>query len=100
MKKVMIKGKPIIGITLDHQENGGYSNFAWYALRENYFHAVINTGGLPIGIPFCIEAISYYINMIDGLIIPGGKHDIDPKDYGEAWVHERVEIKSYRSNFD
>ena len=27
---------PIIGITLDYENNGGYSKFPWYAIRENY----------------------------------------------------------------
>ena len=32
--------RPVIGITLDSEEPGGYSNLPWYALRENYADAV------------------------------------------------------------
>jgi putative glutamine amidotransferase len=28
--------QPIIGITADSEEPGGYSKYPWYALRENY----------------------------------------------------------------
>ena len=38
---------PLIGITLDSEEPGGYSKFPWYALRQNYCSAVTQTGGLP-----------------------------------------------------
>ena len=41
----MTTRKPIIGITLDSEEPGGYSKFPWYALRENYAGAVTEAGG-------------------------------------------------------
>ena len=43
--------QPVIGLTLDHEPPGGYSNFPWYAIRENYCKAVRRAGGLPILLP-------------------------------------------------
>jgi len=28
--------QPVIGLTLDHEPQSGYSKFPWYAIRENY----------------------------------------------------------------
>jgi putative glutamine amidotransferase len=92
--------KPIIGITFDHQPGGGYSLFPWYALRENYFKTVEEAGGVPVGIPYCHELIPTYLNMIDGLLVPGGDHDIDPSVYGDNWCHDSVTINHHRFDFD
>ena len=43
--------RPVIGITLDSEAPGGYSNLPWYALRENYADAVTAAGGLPLPLP-------------------------------------------------
>ena len=96
----MQQAKPIIGITLDFQHEGGYSSFPWYALRENYFKAVEDAGGIPIGIPYCHDAITSYMSMINGLVVPGGPHDINPEEYGEFTKHEKVMEKQYRTSFD
>ena len=48
----MSKGKrPLIGVTLDAEQPGGYSKFPWYALRQNYAAAIIAAGGLPVALP-------------------------------------------------
>jgi putative glutamine amidotransferase len=96
----MTKSKPLIGITLDHKDNGGYSPFPWYALRENYFRVVEEAGGIPVAIPYCDEAIPTYLSLISGLLVPGGSHDIDPADYGESWCHNRVVTNTYRTRFE
>ena len=38
---------PIIGITLDYENNGGYSRFPWYAIRENYLSCLHKFGAIP-----------------------------------------------------
>ena len=40
--------RPVIGLTLDAEPAGGWSKLPWYALRQNYFSAVIEAGGLPV----------------------------------------------------
>ena len=38
--------KPIVGITLDNEKNGGYSKFPWYAIRENYVNSIEKYGAM------------------------------------------------------
>jgi hypothetical protein len=45
------KPHPIIGFTLDYEEAGGYSNYPWYAIRDNYCASVAKFGGIPIALP-------------------------------------------------
>ena len=47
---------PVIGITVDTEQPGGYSKFPWYALRENYASAVTRAGGVPIFVAYCYLA--------------------------------------------
>ena len=76
--------KPLIGIVLDHEPPGGYSEFPWYALRENYFQAVRAAGGVPLGLSYGAEDVETYLSLIQGLLIPGGFFDIDPTHYGHT----------------
>jgi putative glutamine amidotransferase len=76
--------KPIIGLTLDHQKEGSFSKRPYFALRENYFTAIINAGGLPIAIPHREELIDEYLGKINGLVIPGGDFGLDPNWYIEG----------------
>ena len=43
-----MKKKPLIGLTLDLENNKSYSKFPWYAIRQNYCSAISNMGGIPI----------------------------------------------------
>ncbi len=92
--------KPIIGIVLDWDDRPSYSAYPWYALRENYARAVEQAGGIPILLPYHCEQIPEYIDLISGLLIPGGDYDIDPAHYGEEICHERVLCKAPRTNFE
>ena len=76
--------KPIIGITLDHVKEGSFSKRPHYALREHYFNAVIDAGGLPFAIPNKINLIDEYLNEVDALVIPGGDFGLDPMWYIEG----------------
>lgn len=80
--------KPIIGITLDYIDDGDsskYSDFPWYALRQHYSNIVLKNGGIPIFLPFesYKEDLTDVIELIDGLIIPGGDMDVPPAMYNE-----------------
>ncbi|MFN7039143.1 MAG: gamma-glutamyl-gamma-aminobutyrate hydrolase family protein [Alphaproteobacteria bacterium] len=96
----MIYNKPIIGITLDSEKSGEYSDFPWYALRENYGDIVVKYGGIPIFLPHETSMAENYINLIDGLIITGGDFDIDPKYWGEEITSEKVVTKNRRTEFE
>ena len=68
--------QPFVGITLDSEEPGGYSNQPWYAIRENYCSAVNRAGGLPVALPHEPEKAAAYLDRLDALLITGGHFDV------------------------
>ena len=49
--------KPLIALTLDYENSKDYSQYPWYAIRENYFTSIEDTGGIGVGIPHNIKDI-------------------------------------------
>ena len=92
--------KPLIALTLDYETSKGYSNYPWYAIRENYFTSIEESGGIGVGIPHNIKDIVSLLHKIDGLVITGGNFDIDPNIFGESSVHKTVKLKENRTNFE
>jgi putative glutamine amidotransferase len=95
MKKI-----PVIGITLDSEEAGGYSKLPWYALRKNYVEKTAQAGGLPILLPHEPELAQHYLDRIDGLIVTGGAFDVDPALFGAQTRHATVTLKERRTAFE
>jgi putative glutamine amidotransferase len=91
---------PVIGITVDREEPGGYSRFPWLALRENYCTAVVRAGGLPVLLPPIAAAVEAYLATIDGLIVSGGHFDVDPALFGADTRHPTVRTKDERTTFE
>ncbi len=91
---------PVIGITLDSEDPGGYSKFPWYALRQNYCGSVAEAGGLPWPLPHEPELAPAYLDRIQGLIITGGAFDVDPALFGATTMHETVKLKGRRTQFE
>lgn len=80
------KRKPVIGITA--------------ALRPEYARAVEISGGLPVILPTPeLAAASGYLEIIDGLLIPGGD-DIIPSFYGETERFPLKKVPFERSRFE
>jgi putative glutamine amidotransferase len=92
--------RPVIGITVDCEEPGGYSRFPWMALRENYCTAVARAGGLPVLLPHGQNGVGEYLRMIDGLIVSGGNFDVDPALFGATFRHASVKTKQARTAFE
>lgn len=92
-----MNASPMIGLTLDAEQQGGYSKFPWYALRQNYCNAVAGAGGLPVALPHVPHAAGSYLDRIDALIVTGGAFDVDPALYGEGGRHETVSLKPGRT---
>jgi putative glutamine amidotransferase len=92
--------KPIIGLSVDSSTASYYSDYPWYALRENYCDSIHQAGGIPILIPQNKDLIDDYLSLISGIIITGGNFDHDPKMYGEDYVHPSTELNAKRSAFD
>ena len=91
---------PVIGVTLDYENPGNYSNTPWYALRENYSTVITKAGGLPMGLPHMQNQINNYLDVIDGIVITGGAFDIDPKLFGATSRHSTVSLKKQRTEFE
>lgn len=92
--------KPVIGVNLDfEEEGGGFSPRPWHALRSNYFDVIRDAGGIPVGIPCTYTTPTDYISVIDGLLATGG-NDYDPKLYGETITSKHADIMRQRSIFD
>ena len=92
--------QPVIGVTLDSEQPGGYSKLPWYALRQNYAEAVVRAGGLPVLLPHEPEQADAYLDRIDGLIITGGAFDVDPTIFGASTRHATVKTKDKRTAFE
>jgi putative glutamine amidotransferase len=92
--------RPIIGLTLDSEDPGGYSNQPWYAIRQNYCESVVKAGGLPIALPHEPELAEPLLDQLDGLIVTGGAFDVDPVLFGAETRHESVTLKGRRTDFE
>lgn len=91
---------PRIGLTLDHENGGGYSIMPWYAIRENYCTPVEQAGGTALPLPHALDRVDEYLEMIDGLIVTGGDFDVDPSFYGEKTTSDTVTTKDRRTRFE
>ena len=61
--------QPIIGLTSDYSQTPGYSRNPYYALRRNYVEVVSDFGATPIVLPFAIDDVARYAEIIDGLLL-------------------------------
>ncbi len=91
--------KPIIGITLDYENNGGYSKFPWYAIRENYLTCINEFGAIPFPLFHENSINNLLLKLLDGLVITGGNFDINPALYSEKDGGAR-NLKYKRTNFE
>lgn len=92
--------KPLIGLSVDASTDPSYSDYAWYALRQNYCDSIVKVGGVPVLIPQIIDLIETYMSLVDGLIITGGNFDHAPELYGETIIHPTTKLNPKRSAFD
>ncbi|HQT63745.1 MAG: gamma-glutamyl-gamma-aminobutyrate hydrolase [Acidocella sp. 20-57-95] len=88
---------PLIGLTLDAEQPGGYSKYPWYALRQNYTSAIAAAGGLAVALPHDPGLADAYLDHLDALIITGGAFDVDPAIYGDTERHGTVALKTTRT---
>ncbi len=91
---------PVIGITADSEQPGGYSKFPWFALRRNYCGAVSHAGGLPVILPHEPDRVPEYLALMDGVVVSGGAFDVDPAHFGDASRHPSVVTKDSRTVFE
>ena len=89
--------RPLVGVTLDAEQPGGYSKYPWYALRANYAEAIAAAGGTPVGLPHDPALAASMLDRIDALVVTGGAFDVDPGLYGVADRHATVTLKEGRT---
>jgi putative glutamine amidotransferase len=85
--------KIIVGILTN---SGSEDKTSTYAITQKYVNPVINVmQAVPILIPCCNENAPYeqWLNLVDGILLTGGKSDIHPRNYGQ-------EITNKKSFFD
>jgi putative glutamine amidotransferase len=92
------RNHPLIGVTLDAEQPGGYSKYPWYALRQNYMDAITAAGGLPVALPHDPTLAHAYLDRIGALVVTGGAFDVDPTLYGDAARHSTVTLKARRTD--
>jgi len=92
-----MRRRPVIGLTLDSEDPGGYSKYPWYAIRQNYAEAIAAAGGLPVALPHDPSLAAAYLDRIDALVVTGGAFDVDPALYGAADRHDTVTLKQRRT---
>ncbi len=73
--------KPLIGILLNDGGKGGYSEYPWYAMRQNYSQVIAENGGVPVFIGHDVEALDDYLKILDGVVLTGGDFATPPEAY-------------------
>jgi putative glutamine amidotransferase len=89
--------RPLVGVTLDAEQPGSYSQYPWYALRANYAAAIAAAGGLPVALPHLPDLAAAFLDRIDALVVTGGAFDVDPSLYGDGERHATVTLKAGRT---
>lgn len=76
--------RPTIGIVMDWCARGSYSPRPHYVIRDSYFAAVWDAGGLLVGIPLLEGQGREFLDKVQGVIIPGGDYPSPSRWYGDG----------------
>ncbi len=84
--------KPLIGFACSYDEAKKR-----IFINENYFEAVLKSGGLPVALPYAADAVcaAEIVTALDGIVFAGGV-DIDPAFYGAEKSEKCGEICASR----
>ncbi len=78
-------------------------------VSQNYTNAVLRAGHVAVVLPRTealgdnagqAAVIRHFLSNIDGLLLPGGGADVDPKLYGEAAIPQMGEVNAMRDRFE
>ncbi|TVQ35738.1 MAG: gamma-glutamyl-gamma-aminobutyrate hydrolase family protein [Geminicoccaceae bacterium] len=100
MPRVRTDQRPRIGLTLDWEAGGGFSQLPWYACRQNYVDAISAAGGVPCPLPHEVALVEAYLDDLDGVVVTGGAFDIDPGYYDGGAKHALTTTKDRRTAFE
>lgn len=92
--------KPIIGISPDRNDLPENIESHFF-VRRNYSAAVSECGGTPIVLPYQIDLVNQYLDLVDGIVLTGGMFDVDPALYGMgAKFPDQMTLKEDRTDFE
>ena len=94
------QSRPVIGVTLDSEEAGGYADFPWYALRQNYMESLAALGAVPLALPHHADLADEYLALCDGIVVTGGAFDVPPELFNEQQTSDQVRLKPARTRFE
>ena len=94
------QSRPVIGVTLDSEEAGGYADYPWYALRQNYMASLAELGAVPLALPHHGELADEFLALCDGIIVTGGAFDVPPELFNEQQSSDQVRLKPARTLFE
>lgn len=92
--------KPFIGVTADSLVPTDNHSYPLYLLKQNYATRIAEAGGVPFLLPHEVDCVDAYLARLDGLLVSGGGHDIDPALYGDTTLHPTVVLNSTRVAFE
>ncbi|WP_312240042.1 gamma-glutamyl-gamma-aminobutyrate hydrolase [Pantoea sp.] len=80
----IIFDKPLIGVVMCQIDRGGHPT---QTVHNKYFDAVIQAGGVPLGLPHGLVAspdlLERAMAVLDGVLLTGSTSNIEPWHYGE-----------------
>jgi putative glutamine amidotransferase len=82
--------RPSIGVFLDYEAEGSFSQRPHYAIRTSYFDAIWKAGGIPVGIPYIDSAMPEFMELCDGFLFPGGFYPFPARLYEEPQIEHEV----------
>ncbi|MBU9810608.1 gamma-glutamyl-gamma-aminobutyrate hydrolase family protein [Rahnella sp. C60] len=94
------QSRPVIGVTLDSEEAGGYADYPWYALRQNYMTSLAELGAVPLALPHHATLADEYLALCDAIVVTGGAFDVPPELFNEPQTSDQVRLKPARTEFE
>ncbi|MFZ6654503.1 gamma-glutamyl-gamma-aminobutyrate hydrolase family protein [Undibacterium sp. TJN19] len=92
--------KPVIGITPDRNDEAT-SIESHFFVRRNYCAAIADCGAIPFVLPYQLDLIDQYLDLVDGIVLTGGMFDIHPHLYGGNQANTAAMcLKSDRTEFE
>lgn len=94
--------RPVIAVLMDYENEGSFSSRPHYALRLGYFEAIEKAGGTPVALPYLSGSIDAYLDLADGVVLPGGFYPFPARYYGEESDTPETDIHpraAFEANF-
>lgn len=108
--KRLPSAKPVIGIMMNNGDEGGYSRYPWYAIRQNYSQVVSRYGGVPVFIGHDAQNLDDYLELLDGIVLTGGDmksplgatttgiKEINPKTHSREYIEFALIKKAHEKD--